>query len=54
MLFRIAAGIFAAALLLVYIAPVVLRLQDPALWIVAGIGSAMMLVDLWQSLAEGD
>jgi hypothetical protein len=52
--FRIGAGILAAALLLVYIAPVALRLQDPALWIVVGIGSAMMLVDLWQSLTEKD
>lgn len=50
MSFKIAAGILAAALLLVYIAPVVLRLQDPALWAVVALGVSMMLVDLWQSL----
>ncbi|MGH8669057.1 MAG: hypothetical protein ACREUN_00890 [Burkholderiales bacterium] len=48
--YKIIAGIVAAALLLIYMAPVVLRLQDTALWIVAGTGAAMMLVDLWQSL----
>ena len=48
--YRIAAGIVAAALMIVYMAPVVWRLQDVALWIVAGLGTIMMLVDLWQSL----
>jgi hypothetical protein len=48
--YKIIAGIVAAALLLTYMAPVVLKLKDTALWIVAGIGIAMMLVDLWQSL----
>jgi hypothetical protein len=37
-----------------YMAPVVWRLQDIALWITAGIGSAMMLLDLWQSLRSKD
>ena len=50
MLYKIVAGIVAAALLIAYMAPVVWRLQDVALWIVAGIGIVMMLVDLWQSL----
>lgn len=48
------AGIVAASLLLIYMAPVVLRLQDVALWIVVLIGIAMMLVDLWQSLQSKD
>ena len=48
--YKILAGIIAAVLFLGYMAPVVWRLQDTALWIVAAIGSAMMLVDLWQSL----
>jgi hypothetical protein len=48
--YKIIAGIIAAALLLTYMAPVVLKLKDTALWIVAGIGIVMMLVDLWQSL----
>ena len=48
--YKIVAGIIAAALMLIYMAPVVLRLKDVALWAVALIGIAMMLVDLWQSL----
>ena len=43
-------GIFAAALLLIYVAPVVLRLKETALTIIVVLGVAMMLVDLWQSL----
>ncbi|MCC6475287.1 MAG: hypothetical protein IT514_16255 [Burkholderiales bacterium] len=54
MLFKIAAGIVAATLLLVYVAPVVLRLQDLALWAVVLLGLGMMLVDLWQSLTAKD
>lgn len=50
MVLKIIAGIFAAALLLGYIAPVVLRLKETALWCVVLIGVGMMLVDLWQSL----
>ena len=50
MAYKIIAGLVAAALLLAYMGPVVWRLQDTALWIVAGIGTVMMLVDLWQSL----
>lgn len=48
--YKIVAGIVAAALLLIYMAPVVLRLQDVALWVIVLIGVGMMLVDLWQSL----
>ena len=52
--YKIVAGIIAAALMLIYMAPVVLRLKDVALWAVALIGIAMMLVDLWQSLQSKD
>jgi hypothetical protein len=52
--YKIIAGLVAAALVLVYMAPVVLKLQDTALWVVAGIGIVMMLVDLWQSLQSKD
>jgi hypothetical protein len=48
--YEIVVRIVAAALLLAYMAPVVWRLQDYALWSVAVIGVGMMLVDLWQSL----
>ena len=50
--YKIAAGVVAAVLMIVYMAPVVWRLKDVALWVVAGIGVAMMLVDLWQSLTS--
>lgn len=54
MILKVIAGIFAAALLLIYVAPVVIRLKDTALWVVALIGIGMMLVDLWQSLRSKD
>ena len=54
MCYKIVAGIVAALLLLAYMAPVVLRLQDVALWIVSLIGVVMMLVDLWESLRSKD
>ena len=54
MIYRIIAGVVAAALVLIYMAPVVLRLQEVALWAVTVIGAGMMLVDLWQSLFSRD
>jgi hypothetical protein len=54
MALKIVAGIFAAALMLVYMAPVVLRLKEVSLWIIALLGCAMMLIDLWQSLRSKD
>ena len=54
MAFKILAGIVAAALLIVFIGPVVVKLKDAALSIVALIGVTMMLVDLWQSLQSKD
>jgi hypothetical protein len=47
---RLAFSIFAAALVLIYLSPVVLKLKDPALSIVVIAGIVMMLVDQWQSL----
>jgi len=52
--YRVISGIIAAGLVIAYMAPVVWRLQDVALWIVAGLGVVMMLVDLWQSFRTGD
>lgn len=54
MIYKVVAGIVAAALLLAYMAPVVWRLKDTALWVVALTGAVMMLVDLWQSLQSKD
>jgi hypothetical protein len=50
MIYKTVVGIVAAALFLIYMAPVVLRLREWALTIVALTGAVMMLVDLWQSL----
>jgi len=50
MLFKIVSGILGAALLIVFIGPVVVKLKDVALTLVVLIGIVMMLTDLWQSL----
>lgn len=50
MIFKIVAGIVAAALLVAFIGPVVVKLKDPALIVVSIIGLGMMAVDIWQSL----
>jgi threonine/homoserine/homoserine lactone efflux protein len=52
--FKIFAGIVAATLLLVFIGPVVIKLKDLALTVVAAIGFALMFFDLWQSLRSKD
>lgn len=54
MALKIFSGILAIALMLVYLAPVVLKLMQPALTTVVLIGIIMMLVDLWQSLQSKD
>ena len=51
---KIFAGAVAVVLMIAYLAPVVLKLRDPALTIVVLIGLAMMVVDLWQSLKSKD
>ncbi len=54
MLFKIVAVIVAAALLMVFIAPVVLKLKDVALSAVVLIGLSMMIADAWQTLRSKD
>jgi hypothetical protein len=54
MAFKIVAGIVAAALVIAFLAPPVIKLQDLALGSVILIGVVMMLVDLWQSLQSKD
>ena len=52
---KLLGGILAIALLLAYVGPVVVKLREPALTVVALLGIVMMLVDLWQSLkSKGD
>jgi len=48
--FKILASIVAAALLIVFIGPVVVKLKDVALSAVVLIGISMMAIDIWQSL----
>lgn len=50
MALKIAAGILAVTLMLIYLAPVVVKLREPALTVVVVAGLVMMLIDLWQSL----
>ncbi|MGE0874950.1 MAG: hypothetical protein AB7O31_09815 [Burkholderiales bacterium] len=54
MALKILAGIIATALVLAFLAPPVLKLQDVALTGVIVVGVVMMLVDLWQSLQSRD
>ena len=51
---KIFAAIVAIGLLVGFLVPYVLKMQDPQLGIVILIGIGMMLVDLWQSLKEKD
>ena len=52
--FRIIASIIAAALLVAFISPVVIKIKSVALVVVVLIGLTMMLVDIWQSLKSTD
>jgi hypothetical protein len=54
MAFKILAGIVAAALLIIFIGPVVVKLQDVALSVVVMIGVTMMVVDIWHTLRSED
>lgn len=55
MAFKIVASIVAAALLCVFIGPVVVKLKDVALSVVVLIGLVLMVADLWSSLrSKGD
>lgn len=51
---KIVAGVLAAALLILYVSPVVIKLKDVALSAVVLIGLAMMLTDLVQSFRSKD
>lgn len=52
MAFKYIGSILAAALLIVFIGPVAIKLKDVAFSIVVLIGLAMMIADIWQSLAS--
>jgi hypothetical protein len=52
MRFNILAGIAATALFLAYFGPIVLKLKDMPLTVVVLLGIVLVVVDLWQSLAD--
>lgn len=52
--FKIVVGIVAAGLLIVFVAPVVVKLKDVALTTVVLIGLVMMIADLVQTLRLGE
>ena len=54
MIFKIVAGIIAAALLIVFVGPVVIKLKDVALSAVVLIGLTMMIVDIWHDMRTKD
>ncbi|MGH8750395.1 MAG: hypothetical protein ACREUV_01670 [Burkholderiales bacterium] len=50
MRFKILASMVAAALLIIFIGPVVVKLKDVALSAVVLIGLSMMITDIWHTL----
>jgi len=50
MFLKVLAGIVAAGLLVAFIGPVIVKLKEIPLIVVAAIGVAMMLTDLWESI----
>ena len=54
MAFKILAGLIAATLVIAFLAPPAIKLQDAALGGVILVGVVMMLVDLWQSIWSKD
>jgi hypothetical protein len=54
MIFKVLAGLVAATLLLGFLVPYVLKMQDIALATVALIGVVMMARDLWDTFQEKD
>lgn len=52
MTFKILAAIIAAALLVAFLVPYVLKMQDIPLGVVIVVGLALMAKDLWESLQE--
>ncbi len=51
---KIVGSIIAAALLILFLGPVVVKLKSVGLTAVVLIGVGMMLVDTWQSLRSAD
>ncbi|MDH4191467.1 MAG: hypothetical protein OEW21_14855 [Betaproteobacteria bacterium] len=54
MAFRIFSAIVAALLVIGFIWPVLIKLKEVALFVVAAIGIAMMLWESWETVREKD
>lgn len=52
MLFKVFSVILAAAMLITFLSPPVLKLRELSLTLVIAIGLVMMAVDLWETLRE--
>ena len=52
MIFRAFAALIAAAMLISFLAPVVFKLVEIPLFVIAGIGITMMAVELWESYRD--
>jgi len=51
---KLIGGIFGALLLALFMGAVVVKLNEPALWVVAGIGYFLTLADIVQSVRAED
>jgi hypothetical protein len=54
MIMKVIAGIIAVALVVAFVLPPAVKLKEPALIAVIALGIVLMLIDLWQSLREGE
>lgn len=54
MVMKVIAGIIAVVLVVAFVLPPAIKLKEPALIAVIALGIVMMLVDLWQSLHDGE
>lgn len=54
MVFRIIVALLAAAMLIAFLSPVVFKLQLLPLYVVVGIGVAMMLWEQWETVRDDD
>jgi len=54
MLFRIVVAVIAAVLLIAFLSPVVFKLKLLPLFVVTGVGVAMMIWEQWETVRDGD
>ena len=52
MIGRTLAALVAATLVIAFLMPVLIKLNEPPLYAIATIGLVMMLIELWESLAR--